>query len=56
MGWANRVLFNWKDSHKHGKKKGVSWVDNDGERWAYAVGRVNEQIFLAYQKKMGIVK
>ncbi len=56
MGWARRIKLFWKRTHGCAKgvrdKKGVTWVDNEGERWAYAVGRVSHQIAVAYQRKL----
>lgn len=55
MGWAKRVNFNWRKSHSIDERK-IPYLERPSERWAYAVGRVVEQIVLAYQLKVGTVK
>ena len=55
MAWAKRVGFNWKTSHSVDERK-IPYFERPSERWAYAVGRVAEQIVLAYQIKTGILK
>ncbi len=51
MLWAKALKFDWQRSHsaKDHKKK---YHRRHSERWATAVGRVCEQIVLAYQRKL----